>query len=145
MDVAEVIENATEEKAKETVDAAKEIAAEIVDTAERMASKDVYLVDMLAERTDALFRRLDDIEGRMIALDEKINGVFDSMALLDAMLSRLVDLETEEKEERKEAGDQAVEVKVEGDNNGEIEIIPEETAEVSEPQKRGEKKSRKWL
>lgn len=131
------VEGAVEGKAAETLEAAADLATEIVETAEKMAGDDSRIIDALNARFEDMHAKLEMIEG-------KIDGLFDILALLDAAILKLDDLEKEVVEEVAEIvePEPAPAVVVEGD----LEVIPEETVEVSEPKKREEKiTKRKWI
>lgn len=134
----EIALDAAEQKADETVADAVVIAEQIVETAQVIAERD-------DDKTAALINaRFDGVERSIAMIDEKINGVFDSLAILDALISEVRDMERREAEEKKDS-DLTVEPEEESDPQVAVEVIAAETVEVTEPQKREEKRARKWL
>ena len=140
--VEEIVTETVEKKADDAVADAVEIAETIVETAKDLSHRDDSHI------SDLVNARFDGVERSLAMLDEKINGVFDSLAILDALISEIRDMERrEENREEARAVEPATEIEVSGD--AETVVIAPETpkveTEINEPQKRSEKRTRKWL
>lgn len=142
--VEEIVEEIVEEKVSEqgeTIDEAVAIADKIVDTAREMARDDNGISGLLNAR-------FDGVERTLAMLDEKINGLFDSLAVIDALISEVREMEVREVEEKVDGEEPEQTVTVEGDVQtlvADAEVIAPDSVEEVGPQKRQEKRQRIWL
>lgn len=142
--VEEIVEEIVEEKVSEqgeVIGEAVAIADKIVDTAREMARDDNGISELLNAR-------FDGVERTLAMLDEKINGLFDSLAVIDALISEVREMEVREAEEKVDGGEPDQTVTVEGDVQtlvADAEVIAPDSVEEVGPQKRQEKRQRIWL
>lgn len=142
--VEEIVEEIVEERVSEQseiLDEAVSIADKIVDTAREMSRGD----DEIREIVNA---RFDGVERSLAMIDEKINGLFDSLAVIDALISEVREMEAREAREKDDDAEPDQTVTVEGDVQtlvADAEVIAPDSVEETGPQKRQEKRQRVWL